>query len=255
MTAFMSVVAILNFLVNLLLLLAAGRLCSPYVKINRIVLAAVLGGVYAWSCLQPGLDFLGNSVWRIVSLGIMSMIAFGIGKNTVRKGFVFSLLSLALGGAVQMIGEGGFWGVLATAGVLCLLSFFSFSDRIGRNVLIPVELQYNGKRLRLTALRDNGNTLRDPVTGQQVLIIGSEAALQLTGLTRTQLRCPVESIGVIPGLRLIPYHSIGVNSGFLLALRLQDVKIGTWQGSSLVAFAPDGLGLNEEFQALTGGAI
>jgi len=255
LVTFVSVVAILNFLVNLLLLLAAGRLCGFNGKRSRIFLAAGLGGLYAWGCLQPGMGFLGNSIWRIVSLGLMSLIAFGISRNTVRKGLVFSVLSLAVGGAVQIMGEGGFWGILMTAVVLWFLSFAGFRNGANGTVLIPVELYYKEKQLHLTALQDTGNTLRDPVTGQHVLVIGSEAAQQLTGLTKAQLMRPVESIGLIPGLRLIPYHSVGINSGFLLALRLQNVKIGKWRGSSLVAFAPDGLGLDEEFQALAGGVL
>ena len=255
MTAYSNIVALLNFLVDLLLLLAAGRLCGYPVKIYRVLLSATLGGIYAGACLLPGMYFLGNSLWRAVSLGVMSVIAFGLNKSALRKGLVFAFLSLALGGAVLTMGKGGFWGILAAAGVLCLLCCFGFQGRIGGTSLVPVELHYNGRHLCLTALQDTGNTLRDPVTGQQVLVIGADAALQLTGLTRTQLQCPVESMGAIPGLRLIPYHSVGVSGGFLLALKLQNVKIGTWRGSSLVAFAPDGLSLEGEYQALTGGAI
>ena len=103
------------------------------------------------------------------------------------------------------------------------------------------------------ALRDTGNTLRDPITGGEVLVIGADAAGELTGLTQAQLRNPIDSLGTIPGLRLIPYHSIGNEGGFLLALKLQNVKIGSWKGSSLVAFAPEGLNLEGTYQALTGG--
>jgi len=85
-------------------------------------------------------------------------------------------------------------------------------------------------------------------------VIGADAAQQLTGLTREQLLTPVETIGILPGLRLIPYHSVG-SSGFLLALRLRDVKIGSWRGSTLVAFAPERLSMEGAYQALTGGAI
>ena len=69
------------------------------------------------------------------------------------------------------------------------------------------------------------------------------------------MKKPIESIGVIPGLRLVPYRTVGNDSGMLLALRIPKVKIGTWQGSSLVAFAPEGLQPGEEYQALIGGHI
>ena len=109
--------------------------------------------------------------------------------------------------------------------------------------------------MRLTALQDTGNTLRDPITGKNVLVVGADVAGELMGLTREQLCSPVESMGALPGLLLIPYSSVGSSSGFMLAIRLQNVKIGTWQGSTLVAFAPDIFRSEGAYQALTGGAV
>ena len=189
-------------------------------------------------------------MWRIVSLLIMAMIAYGF---TLHSGIVFAVLSFALGGAVMAIGQGGPAEILGTAGILCLLCCFNLRKKQG-NGYVPVELSYRGKNMRLTALLDTGNTLKDPITGKPVLVVGADVAQTLMGLTKEQLHKPVESIGSIPGLRLIPYRSVGC-SGFLLGMRLQNVKIGSWQGSSLVAFAPEWLHPEGTYQALTGGAI
>ena len=43
--------------------------------------------------------------------------------------------------------------------------------------------------------------------------------------------------------------------GMLLALRFENVKLGSRQQSALVAFAPEGLGKGQMYQALTGGAL
>lgn len=254
MTVYLDGVVLLNFLVDFLLLLAAGRLCGFPVKITRAAGGGALGGVYAVFCLLPGFAFLGNFLWRTVSLMAMAVIAYGYSLSALRRGLVFVFLCLALGGAVIGIGKGGFLGIVCAAGVLCLLCGIGFRGRLGGATYIPVELRYGESHLKLTALQDTGNALRDPVTGQQVLVIGADAAQKLTGLTHEQLQTPVESVGAIPGLRLIPYHSVGA-CGFLLALRLQGVKIGSWQGSTLVAFAPDGLSREGAYQALTGGAL
>ena len=203
--------------------------------------------------MLPGFRFLGNWLWRLVSLALMSVTAFGIHKSVLRRGIVFVLLTMALGGVVTVLGSGGFWGLIAAAGCLCLLCVLGFRGRIGGDTYVPVELSYGGRKLQLTALRDTGNTLRDPVTGRPVLVVNSEAAQVLTGLSQQQLRSPVESIGAIPGLRLIPYRAVGCESGMLLALKIPQVKIGSWKGSGLVAFAPEGLSSDGEYQALTGG--
>ena len=118
-----------------------------------------------------------------------------------------------------------------------------------------MELNYGDQKVKLTALQDTGNTLRDPVTGNSVLVVAGTVAQRLLGLTESQLRNPVESVGTVPGLRLISYRAVGQPGGMLLALRLPQVKIGKWQGSSLVAFAPDGLSVDGSYQALTGGCL
>ncbi len=255
MTVYIDGVMLLNFLVDFLLLLGAGRLCGYPVKLKRALPAAVLGGIYAGCCLLPGFHFLGNTLWRVVSLVGISVIAYGLSVSALRRGLVFAFLSLALGGAVLMLGRGGPAGIVGASAVICLLCGFGFKERIGVTKYVPVELSYGDKNLRLTALRDTGNTLRDPITGQQVLVVGADVAGELTGLTREQLRTPVESLHILPGLRLIPYSSVGNAGGFLLALRLKKVKIGSWQGSSLVAFAPEGLHSEGTYQALTGGTV
>ena len=120
---------------------------------------------------------------------------------------------------------------------------------------VPVVIGLGEEKLELLALRDTGNTLRDPITGREVLVVGADVAGELTGLTREQLLAPVESVGALEGLRLIPYRTVNNGSGFLLALRLQDVIIGKRRGNSLVAFAPEEISAEGAYQALTGGTV
>ena len=201
------------------------------------------------------MGFLGNILWRTVSLGLMGVIAYGFSHSGLRRSLVFSILAMALGGLGVAMESPGFWGLLGAALALTLLCVFGFRDRPGQTHYLPVELRYGSQKVKLTALQDTGNTLRDPVTGTSVLVVAGVVAEQLIGLTENQLRNPVESVGAIPGLRLIPYRAVGQPGGMLLALRLPQVKIGKWQGSSLVAFAPDGLSMDGSYQALTGGCL
>ena len=256
MTVYVDVVALINFLVDFLLLLGTNRLCGYPPGWGRAALAAGAGGIYGGLCLLPGFHFLGNTLWRIVSLTGISLVALGFSKSALRRGVVFSLLSMALGGIALGIGGGGFWALVASAAAISIMCMVGFREKIGSVTYVTVELSYEGKRMKLTALQDTGNALRDPVTGRAVLVVGADVARELTGLTYQQLRSPINTItqAPLPGLRLIPYHTVGQPAGLLLALRLQNVKIGNWTGSSLVAFAPDGLSREGAYQALTGGA-
>lgn len=253
MVAHLNGVIILNFLVDWLLLMGTNRLCGHSPNPGRAALAAALGGLHAGACLLPGFDFFSNLLWRTVVLGLMAMLAFGMQKAALRRGVVYLLLSMALSGILLGIGDRKPWTLLAAAGVVCFLCRIGFCGTIGGAGYTPVELFYGGQRLKLTALRDTGNTLVDPVTGGPVLVVDGPSAQKLTGLSDAQLRQPVQTMGAIPGLRLIPYRAVGTQGGLLLALNLQQVKIGSWQGSRVVAFAPEQLSANGEYQALTGG--
>ncbi len=255
MQIYLDLVMALNFLVDFLLILGTNRLCGYPLSIKRASLGALLGGVYAGICMLPGFSFLGNILWRIVSLGLMSCIAFGISKSSLRRGVVFSLLSMAMGGMALLMSSHGFWSVVLSAAGVSLLCVLGFRNKIGGQSFVPVELTYGEQKIRVTALQDTGNTLRDPVTGSQVLIVGADVAQKLTGLTQSQLRAPIDFLDAIPGLRLIPYRTVGQGSGFLLALKISDVRIGNRKGNTLVAFAPEGLHPEGAYQALTGGVV
>lgn len=239
-----ALAVLINFTVNYLLLLACARLCQHTPELARLLLAAGVGAAHVLLCFLFGFDFLGSPLFRILSIPVIGLVAFGRRKLRLQG----SLLVLCVAfDAVS--GNTGLSGTLAGA---CALLLLWLLHRKRQGGTVPVALSYGGKELSLTALRDTGNCLRDPVTGSDVLVIGAEAANHLTGLTPQQLKKPLETMGAIPGLRLIPYKAVG-SSGFLLGMKLPRVRIGSWQGSHVVAFAPEGLEGN--FEALVGGSV
>ena len=94
----------LNFLIGLLLLAGTSRIAGFPVIWHRTILAAALGAAYAGGCLLPEFRFLGSGLWRCISLGLMSGIAFGISKSGLRRGVLFVLLSQAVGGTARHCG-------------------------------------------------------------------------------------------------------------------------------------------------------
>lgn len=257
MEVYVDLVILLNFLVDFFLLLGTNRLSGYPPGGGRAAAAAGLGGLYGGACLLPGFRFLGNTLWRCVSLAMMAGVAFGWNKSAFRRGVLFCLLSMALGGVALCMGGGGIPALAGASAGVCALCFLGFRGTAGSRNYVPVSLTYRGKHVQLIALQDTGNTLRDPVTGQPVLIIGADAAKRLTGLTAEQLRDPVQTLsqGILPGLRLIPYRSVGNPQGLLLCLRIENTRLGNRCGSMLVAFGPEELGSGGEYQALAGGML
>ena len=256
MKVYVDGVMLINFLVDFLLLLGTDRLSGFPPEWKRLIPASLLGAVYSGICLFPEFRFLGNPMWRSVMLGLMGSIAFGWNRSALRRCGVFVLLSLALGGLAVSIGRADVRVLaLAGAGLWCLCRA-SIGTTPGSREYVPLEICHDGRRVKLIALRDTGNTLRDPVTGQSVLVLSAGAASHLTGLTPEQLRCPLETMAVspVPGLRLLPYRTVGQGSGMMLAMAFKDVTVGSRKGRALVAFAPENFGEEGQYQALTGGA-
>ena len=257
MAVYLDLVMLLNFVVDLLLLLGTNRLSGFPPGVKRCALAAGLGSVYSACCLLSGFRFLGNTLWRAVCLGLMGMTAFGLNRSAWKRCGVFLLLSMAMGGIALGFGRNDFGMLVLSAALVWLLCRVGFGKRIGGREYVRVLIREADRTVDLTALRDSGNTLQDPITGEQVLVVGPEAARKLTGLAAEQLRSPMETLVArpLPGLRLIPYSAVGQPGSMLLAKRFSNVQVGDHRGSVLVAFAPEMIGNGEVYQALTGGAL
>lgn len=187
-------------------------------------------------------------------LGVMGCIAFGANRNAIRRCVLFVLLSMAMGGIAIGVGTGGFISVLLCAAAVCMMCVFALRGRLGSRFL-PVEIRCDGKCHRFIAMIDTGNTLTDPMTGQQVMVVSSGLGRRLLGQGMIEFSDPVAAIKQIQGGRLIPYSGVGVEGKLLAAKRFRDVTIGKWHGGCLVAFAPQELGRGEDYEALTGGML
>lgn len=255
MAVYVDLLILLNFAVDFLLLLGTNRLSGHPPGVGRAALSAVIGGLYAGACVLPGFAFLGSILWRIVSLAIMSVVAFGTSRSGLRRGILFLFLSMALGGLALCLGRGGFLPLVLSAGGVCLLSFAGFQGKAGQRY-VPVTIRHRGQSVSVTALVDTGNTLRDPVSGCPVLVTEGMVAEKMRLLSLGEMDDPLKTMasGKLPGLRLIPYTAVGQKAGFLLGLRTDSVCINGKQMDYVVAFTPQCLG-NGQYQALAGGVL
>ncbi len=249
-------VGILNCIVELILLMAVDRFSGLPTPAWKKIAASALAGLHGAFSLLPGTACLAEPVWRWGLLTVLGLMLYFRESKCLARLALMLLLNFAVEGFQQLTDQSQLFS-FALAGVLvAMLCVFCFRDA-GSQRYIPVVLQLGDRRMELTALIDSGNTLRDPITGEGVLIISHKAAYTLTGLTRQQLAVPLETVGKagISGLRLIPYHCVGCDNGMLLAMRFEKAKIGGKEKDLLVAFAPAGLGKEGTFQALAGGIL
>ena len=274
---------LLNFVVDYLLLLAAGRLCGEVLRRGWLALGAAVGAGYAAAAFLPGLGFLLHPLCKLAAAVLALLAGYGRSRHLLRVGLVFFAVSAAFGGgifALQLLGGQGLTlrsGILysamdlrlillSAAGCYVLISLVlqrTARHTAARRELAPVLLTLEGRRVALTALVDTGNTLTDPATGRPVMVAEVEkvAGLFPAGQAPSgeELRCPVDALerlgrqGWQGRCRLLPYRAVGVECGMLLALRLDGAKVGTEDyGRLLLALSPTPLTDGGGYSALIG---
>lgn len=256
---------VLNFLMDYLLLWAAAAWTGVERRGWRLILGAAVGGAYGGLSLAPGFQFLGNAMWQAVFFLLMAFSAFGWGRQLFRQCILMMMLSMALGGSAYLLRQNGRLGFFALACVGTLLAIgCRMAARGGftpAGDLVKVDIRLGARETTVIALRDTGNSLRDPITGQPVLVAQWETAQRILPipLSQEELERPAETMVALQGrapnlrFRLIPYKAVGTGSGMLLAVRCDKVEAGGHFLGNLVAFSPNTFSENGTYQALTGG--
>jgi len=251
-----ALVFLFTFTVDILLLRGAAQGDNRTSSRIRAVIAALTGAGYALFALRAPLNLTGKACGLAGALLAMGAIAFGFEKEGIGRWFRFLFLWLVANAMAVGVSDMDGWFLVLAAALLFLLVLLGPDGGAGREV-VDVMIQYGGETVQLQALRDNGNLLRDPVSGENVLIVSPWVARKLLGLTQTDLLHPIETLerGEAAGLRLIPYSAVGQPGGMLLAMRFASVRIGGQKKSRIVAFSPNPIGDGRQFQALAGGMV
>ena len=182
-------VVLLTLAVDYLLLLATARLAGLPLRRRRLGLCAALGAAYAAAVFLPGCRGLAHPLCRLAAGGAMCRLAWRRERRPWRLTALFFLLSGALAGLLLAMGLAAgspeallsrvyhadvSWPVLLGSAIgfgLLLHLVFRQGARHEGGELKDETVSLQGRRQRLRALHDTGNTLRDPVSGQPVLVL------------------------------------------------------------------------------------
>lgn len=274
----MDGVFLINGFVDYLLLVVAGNLTGSPLRRRRILLAGALGGIYGAVCLLPGWDFLGNPVWRGIAAVGLCAAGFGVDRGLFRQVAVLFLLTAAFSGLVLLLTElfsapAAFVGnrvyypvgmgtlVLTAGGAYGLISWALRRLEHQGGDIVPVQLEVLGKKVELTALRDTGNTLRDPITGQRVAVLSRSVMKKLLpeldpGLLDQPQSLFQEMNRRYPELRprLLPYKTVGVAHGMLVGIKPEKIMVKGKGENLLIAFSAVEVSDGGGYRALIGGS-
>lgn len=249
MEQYLFLAVLLRFTVDCLLIMGVTLLTRGACPLGRCFLAALVGAFYATACASHRLTFLSGEIWRIVFLCIMALVAFGVDR--AGRSILLIAMQLALDVLASQLRDARIVGEFMLAVGIWLLYTSVVHAPMRGGAVLPLEISSGDRHISLMALRDSGNSLRDPITGERVFVIDAQAARTLTGLSADALRTPLETLmrAEITGLRIIPYHAIG-GSGMLLGMRFSEVKLDGRRCSAVIAFASHEIGRGEGYRAL-----
>ncbi|MBR5572480.1 MAG: sigma-E processing peptidase SpoIIGA [Oscillospiraceae bacterium] len=243
-------VFVLNALVDYLLLLTTASMAGVPLRRLRFMLLSLLGGVYAVSTFP--VPELARPVVRVVFGATIGMLAFCRERRPWRITALFFLVSGALAGLMLALGlavgsptgimqriyyADMSWGVLSGSSALfygLLHLLFRQGARYGGGDTVDITISIKGRHCRVRALRDSGNTLRDPVRGQPVLVVETAAITPLLEEKISQILRSNSSVEVKMAqisekcldFTLLSYQCIGEHTGLLLAVRSDYLQIG-----------------------------
>ncbi len=192
-----------NFSIDLLVLSLSGYFLHLRRRLLPLFVSAVLGGVYAVFYLWLSPSPLHGVVLSALTSLILCLIAyFPVGMRTlIRLTLAFYAASFCLGGAVNALYSllAAIWGTDGLAGVNAVMSgkkaeiFLLYA--LGSGLLIYVagrifshherrrcmmlEIEENGRSVKLGGLVDSGNLLRDPLTARPVILVRKRELLPL----------------------------------------------------------------------------
>lgn len=259
-----------SIVMNYVILRTVGKIGGVEKERWRLVIAAALGGFYSIVAFVPDFSAL-LTVWfkTLVSLVII-FIAFAP-QPPVRLAVClafFYLTSFALGGSIIGImyfleARGGIFSVPGGfprvmdryfwyAVILALAGFWAagrgtsilFKRRYSQNLFkVSLTIKMQGKQVRTEGFLDSGNQLTDPLTGNPVIVAEYEVIQELLPgelvayLNQNKGFDPVQALVLVKDnprgskFRLIPFQSLGADSGMLLGFNPDEVELERGDGT------------------------
>ena len=220
-TVYLDLLFLVNFTVDLWILLLEKKLLGLPASGLRLVLGAAVGG--AWVCflvLVPLPPFWEQALSFLAAAGVIQRVAFSVhsAKTLAKNAVVFYFFAFLFGGIFSAVAErtGGIPASLLLAGTgllgFALWAGLAWYQEQRRWVVVPVELVWKGVALPLRGLLDTGNSLYTG-DGRPVHVMSSAAAAAWRQI-------PLEKV------LWIPYRSVGAPEGLLPAVTVDEMRLG-----------------------------
>ncbi len=259
MTIYIDVVLIENLIMNYIILLATGIIIKTKIKHLRLILGSLIGAIYTIITYIITIKIYSNFFLKILLSIIIIYVAFNPQniKNMWKQLIVFYLTSFVFGGAAFaliyvvkpqdiLMRNGLFLGtyplktvILSAiiAFIIIIVTFKIVKSKISKKDMYKdVRILFEGKQIKLKAMLDTGNLLKEPITGKPVIVVEHTCLYdvlpkEILNNLEQILGGDFENISeeiknkYITKLKFIPFSSLGKQNGMLLGISPDYIEI------------------------------
>ena len=234
-----DVLFIVNFFINFFLLRLTARLTKKTADVKRLILSSALGGAYSLIILVDIPDTL-SVVLKIAAGIIMVLCAFRfyrVGSFFVTCGvFLFSslvFLGIIIGAVLLFkpdtvaVKNGSVYFDIGARGLIICSAFAYavsslivrlYNRRLAAGDMYLLKIENGGKCVNALALADSGNRLREPFSGDSVIVVKTDI---------------VKDVFDEKSLRLIPASTVN-SSSYLKAFKPEKITVKNSGGQEVI---------------------
>lgn len=257
---YVDVLLVLNYIINMLLIMCTAKLTGRRPKRRRIVAAALFGSASSLTIFLPFFGFWSSIFSKIIISAVLVLVAFSYrdGKSFVKQWFAFFAVNFFFAGVMLavwmafspsgMIYYNGivyfdissFTLIVTTIAAYAVLTLAHKLTRGGRvaTAVYRTDILYGGRTVSVRGLVDTGNSLYEPFSDTPVMVcsLGDIAPLLPDGAAEAILRgehmtSAFNRFGL--RLRLVPYGNVG-GAGTVPAFHPELVRLTGEGGEKVV---------------------
>lgn len=290
MTIYIDIIIVENLIMNYIILYATGLISKNKISYLRIFLASLIGSIYAATQYISKLNIYSNFIIKTILSIIIIFVAFNPQniKKLCKQLVLFYLTTFTFGGVATyliyllkpqniIIKNGMYVGTYvlkvifigAILGTIILIISFRLSKNkmTKKDLICQIKIKLNGKEKVLNAIVDTGNMLKEPITGNPVVVIEKVALYDLMpkeilNNTESILGGDFEQIPekikkeYIQRLKIIPFSSLGKQNGMLVGIKPEKLEVINEQSeeknNAIIGIYNKSLTKRGEYNALIG---
>ena len=269
---------IVNLIPDYLLLRLTGILWGKYPKKYRLALGSVFAAAASIPLYFIRLGVYGSFIAKVAVCAMVCLITFGR-KKLGGICTLFTAMSFAFAGAVSVLCWLGISDgisvqgatvyanlslpmlIAATLLAYCVIRLiFGHGDAVQGGKSADIEITLGNRSIKIRALQDSGNNLREPYTGKRVIVIGAAESSELfSGSVQDILQSGqppsdmFKRLAVIDSGRfsLIPYSTASGN-GLMLTFKADKLLVNGKKQDYILGISPHEINAAGNCRAIIG---